>query len=71
MYVNIENLGHPTNGNAPIAGQILDALWTKIRWHLLSHPLLYARIPENWLKVHQFGVLFPIPYLTFTGNIIE
>jgi hypothetical protein len=30
-----------------------------------SHPLLYARIPRNWLKVSQFSVLFPIPQLAF------
>jgi hypothetical protein len=34
----------------------------------ISHPLLYARIPGNWLKVRQFGVLFPIPQLAFAGN---
>ncbi len=33
-----------------------------------SHPLLYARIPGNRLKVRQFGVLFPIPQLAFAGN---
>jgi hypothetical protein len=34
----------------------------------LSHPLLYARILGNRLKVRQFGVLFPIPQLAFAGN---
>jgi hypothetical protein len=35
---------------------------------LSSHPLLYARIPGNRLKVRQSGVLFPIPQLAFAGN---
>ncbi len=34
----------------------------------MSHPLLYARILGNWLKVRQFGVLIPIPQLAFAGN---
>jgi len=35
---------------------------------LVSHPLLYARIPRNRQKVRQFGVFFPIPKLVFEGN---
>jgi hypothetical protein len=34
-----------------------------------SHPLFYARIPRNRLKVRQFGALFPIPQLAFAGNL--
>jgi hypothetical protein len=37
----------------------------------LSHPLLYARIPQNQLKVRQFGVLVSIPQLTFTEILTE
>jgi hypothetical protein len=40
----------------------------RIKIILLSHPLLYARIPGNRQKVRQFGVLFPIPQLAFAGN---
>jgi hypothetical protein len=34
-----------------------------------NHPLLYARIPGNQLKVHQFSILFSIPQLPFAGNL--
>ena len=35
---------------------------------LQSHTLLYTRIPRNWQKIRQFGVLFPIPQLALAGN---
>jgi hypothetical protein len=30
------NIKHPSDGNVPTAGQILDASWAKIRWGLLT-----------------------------------
>jgi hypothetical protein len=42
-----------------------------IKVFLSSHPLLYARIPGNWLKVQQFGILFPIPQLAFEGKKVK